>query len=81
MPELNYKKLDWVVVGLFLLLVVFGWMNIYSSSVSEAGFQLSFKEKYVMDLIWVFSSMVLGFLIIFVIPSHLYPTIAWPFLM
>ena len=79
MQDVNYRKIDWVILGIWLGLMLFGWMNIYSSSVSEAGFQLSFKEKYVMDLIWVFSSMVLGFLIIFVIPSHLYPTIAWPF--
>lgn len=51
MPELNYKKLDWVVVGLYLLLLVFGWMNIFSSSVKETGFLFKLSEKYVMDLI------------------------------
>ena len=38
MPELNYKKLDWVAVTLYLVLIVFGWMNIFSSSVKETGF-------------------------------------------
>ena len=38
MQPVNYRKLDWVVTGLWLALVVFGWMNIYSSSVSEDGF-------------------------------------------
>ena len=79
MPELNYKKLDWVIVGIYLLLVIFGWMNIFSSSVSEDGFTFSLKEKYVMDLIWVGSALVIGILILFVIPSKVYPAISWPF--
>ena len=79
MPELNYKKLDWVIIGIYLLLVVFGWLNIFSSSVSEDGFTFSLKEKYVMDLIWVGSALVIGILILFVIPSKVYPAISWPF--
>ena len=79
MPELDYRKLDWLVIGIYLLLVVFGWMNIFSSSVSEDGFTFSLKEKYVMDLIWVGSALVLGILILFVIPSRVYPAISWPF--
>ena len=79
MPELDYRKLDWVIIGIYLLLVVFGWMNIFSSSVSEDGFTFSLKEKYVMDLIWVGSAIVLGILILFVIPSKVYPAISWPF--
>ena len=79
MEQVNYKKLDWVIAGLWLVLVVFGWMNVFSSSVSEAGFQFSFKEKYIMDLVWIFSALAIGILILFVIPSKIYPTIAWPF--
>ena len=79
MPELNYKKLDWVITGLYLLLVVFGWMNIFSSSVSEDGFVFSFKEKYVMDLVWIASALAIAVLILFVIPSRVYPAISWPF--
>ena len=79
MEDTSYKKIDWVITGIWLLLVIFGWMNIYASSVSEEGFVFSLKEKYVMDLIWVATALTLGFLILFVIPSSLYPTIAWPF--
>ena len=74
-----YRKLDWVVIGIWLVLMAFGWMNIYSSSVSEDGFVFSLKAKYVMDLIWMASALVLAFLIIVVIPSKLYPAIARPF--
>lgn len=79
MADLNYKKLDWVVVVFYLLLVVFGWMNIFSSSVGEAGFRFSLAEKYIMDLIWVASALMLAILILFVIPSKVYPAVSWPF--
>ncbi len=78
MENINYRKLDWVVIGLYLLLVVFGWMNIYSSSASDEGFILSLKQKYVMDMIWVASALVIGGLILFVIPHKVYSAIAWP---
>ena len=79
MTELNYRKLDGWIVGLYLLLVAFGWMNIFSASVSEAGFQLSLKEKYVMDLIWIASALVIALVILLVIPVRVYPAIAGPF--
>ena len=79
MPELNLKKLDWVIIGLYLGLVIFGWMNVFSSSVAEEGFVFSFKQKYVMDLVWIGSAMALAVLILFVIPSQVYQAIDWPF--
>ena len=79
MPELNARKLDWVITGIYLALIAFGWMNIYSSSVSEEGFVFSFKEKYVMDLVWMVSALALAVLILFVIPSKVYPAVSWPF--
>ena len=79
MPELDAKKLDWVIMGLYLALIAFGWMNVFSSSVSEEGFIFSFKQKYVMDLVWMVSALALAVLILFVIPSKVYPAISWPF--
>lgn len=79
MPELNLKKLDWLVIGLYLGLVIFGWMNVFSSSVAEEGFVFNFSQKYVMDLIWIGSAMALAVLILFVIPSQVYQAIDWPF--
>ena len=78
MAGVNYKKIDWVIVGLYLALIVFGWMNIYSSSVGEEGFVFSFKQKYVMDLVWMATALVIGALILFAIPAKLYPAVAWP---
>ncbi len=79
MPAVNYKKLDWVIVGLYFALILFGWMNIYSSSVGEEGFIFSFKQKYIMDLLWMGTALALAAVILFVLPATLYPAAAWPF--
>ena len=79
MAEFNYKKLDWVIVGIWFALMVFGWMNIYSSSVGEEGFVFSFKQKYVMDLVWMATAMAIAGVILFVLPAKVYPGIAFPF--
>ena len=78
MAELKYKKIDWVIVGLYLALILFGWMNIYSSSVGEEGFVFSFKQKYIMDLVWMATALFIGSLILFLVPPKIYPAVAWP---
>ena len=78
MPALNYRKLDWVIVGIWFALMVFGWMNIYSSSVGEEGFVFSFKQKYVMDLVWMATAMAIAGVILFVLPAKVYPASPFP---
>lgn len=80
MKTVPYRKLDWVLVGVYLLLVVFGWMNVYSSSSSsdeEAVFSIT--AKYGMHLLWIIASFAMAFTIIRFIPVKTYPAISWPF--
>ena len=78
MGQSLYHKLDWVTIGLYLALVIFGWMNVFSSSVSEDGFIFNYHEKYIMDLIWIGSAMLIAFVIIRFIPPKVYSAISWP---
>lgn len=79
MQPATYRKLDWVLIGTYLFLVLFGWMNIYSSSSMDSGSLLDFKTKYGMHLIWIASSFLIATLIITVISPKLYSSISWPF--
>jgi rod shape determining protein RodA len=57
-------KIDWLSIIIFLLLVVFGWMNIYSASVSGEGsgfFDLN--HIYGKQALWISLSFVLIILI------------------
>ncbi|TQD38875.1 rod shape-determining protein RodA [Haloflavibacter putidus] len=53
-------KFDWITILLFLILVVFGWLNIYSTSYTEAAtgiFDLS--HTFGRQALWIVLSLVL----------------------
>ncbi len=52
--------IDWITVLLFLLLVSFGWMNIYSASYGEETFSLlDFSKVYIKQGYWILLSIAL----------------------
>lgn len=72
------ENTDWLSVILYFMLVVFGWMNIYSVNYVEAdGFVFSIRNRYTMQLIWIMVSIVLA-IIIFLIDSRFYSFVAYP---
>lgn len=48
------RQLDWFTVGLFLVMVVLGWLNIYSASYSESNPSIfDTSQEYGKQLIWI----------------------------
>ena len=78
MSGIEYRKLDWILISLYLALVVFGWMNIYSSSYQDDVSFFSLSTKYGMHLIWIATAFFLAAIILFSIPSNIYTSIALP---
>lgn len=73
---------DWITVLFYLLLVVFGWMNIYSVNYVEAeGFDFQVtgvgSNRYSIQLMWIGISLIVA-IIIFLIDSRFYNFIAYP---
>lgn len=57
--------IDWPLVILYLVLVILGWINIYSASITEQHHEiLDFSTKYGKQLLWIGLSI---FLIIFIL--------------
>ena len=53
-----FKNIDWVLVGLYLLLVTMGWLNIYASVYNDEHQSITdFSQKYGKQLIWIASSI------------------------
>ena len=74
----NTQSLDWVSIVLYLLLVGFGWVNIYAANTEADSpvFWIANKE-YVKQLIWIgFSFMTVGILLL--IDSKFYVEFAYP---
>jgi rod shape determining protein RodA len=72
------QSIDWLAVVLYLVLVTFGWLNIFAVNFSSADgsfFQLT--HRYTMQLAWIGISLVVV-LVIFVLDSRFYSFVAYP---
>jgi len=54
------EEIDWTTVGLYLLLVIFGWMNIFASSYNEQFTSIfNIKQNYGDQLLWILVSFLM----------------------
>lgn len=60
------NNLDWISVILYLVLVILGWLNIYSSSLalSDSNFVFDFSQPYGKQLLYLFLTIPLVFIIL-----------------
>ncbi len=67
MPNRNYNRsIDWVTVGLYSLLVLFGWLNIYAANFNpENPVFFDTGKEYFKQLVWIgFSLLFVGMILI-----------------
>jgi rod shape determining protein RodA len=58
-------NLDWISILLWLVIMVFGWMNIYSANIMEAdGSMFDLSQRFGKQLIWIIASLVLAMLLL-----------------
>jgi rod shape determining protein RodA len=58
-------NLDWITILLWLVMMVFGWMNIYSANIMEAdGGIFDLSLRFGKQLIWIGASVVLAMLLL-----------------
>ncbi len=58
-------NLDWVSILLWLIMIGFGWMNIYSANVMEAdGGVFDLSQRFGKQLIWIGASLLLAMLML-----------------
>ncbi|MBN2484990.1 MAG: rod shape-determining protein RodA [Bacteroidales bacterium] len=69
---------DWLAIFLFLVLIVFGWLNIYSVNYNESSTTFfTTSNRPAMQLAWIGISLVLA-LLIFVTDSRFFSFTAYP---
>ena len=62
-------KIDWVTVGLWAFLMLFGWANIYSATYSEGTAALfNFDTFHGKQLIWIGAAALIALLVMFTEP-------------
>jgi rod shape determining protein RodA len=72
------QNIDWVMVGLFLLLVIAGWMNIYAAVYNEEhNSLLDFSQNYGKQAIWIAGALLLA-LMILITDGKFYAAFSYP---
>lgn len=75
-----YKKIDWIMVVCYLLLILFGWINIYASSYEvESASIFSLGQRSGMQMLWIGVSFIAIAIIMFVINPRFYFSFTWWF--
>ncbi|RCS27914.1 rod shape-determining protein RodA [Polaribacter sp. WD7] len=61
-----FVGIDWILIILFIILVCFGWMNIYAASKADEDFQLlNFSTKYGKQAVFIFLTVPLIVTVLF----------------
>lgn len=59
-----YGKIDWLAVWLYIILVLMGWVSIYSSVYDETHSSiLDISQRYGKQMIWIIAAAVVAFII------------------
>ncbi len=62
-----WKNMDWLTVFLFLFLVLYGWLSIYSASGSNESHSIfDFSQRYGKQLLWIGMALFLAFTILLI---------------
>ena len=61
-----FYGIDWILVILYIVLVCFGWMNIYAATITDTNLDvLDFSTKYGKQLLWIILCIPLIIFILF----------------
>jgi len=73
------STIDWKLILIYLLLILVGWANIYSSVQStESTALLDFSNRSGKQFIWILASIGLAIIILFIINPRAYEGLAMP---
>lgn len=62
-----FSNIDWLTVLIYALLVLFGWVNIYSSVFDEAHQSIfDVSQRYGKQMLWIAAAAFLGFLLLLI---------------
>lgn len=76
----SYNKINWVLIVCYVLLAIFGWINIYASTYTEESASIfSLSNKGGMQLLWIGAGAVTAIFILFIFSPKIYSAFSIPF--
>lgn len=72
-----FANIDWTIVGVYLLMLLFGWLNIYAANIDGSSLDIfSLSNEPGKQLFWISSSFV-WILLILIMDGKFYPTFSY----
>jgi rod shape determining protein RodA len=73
-----FANIDWMLVALYVVLVLLGWINIYAAVYNDEHQSIfDTTQRYGAQVIWIGVSIFIG-LLIMLVDGKFYSTFAWP---
>lgn len=73
-----FENIDWLLVGLYMILVLMGWVNIYAAVYNEEHKNIfDMTQSYGRQMLWIGTSLLIG-LSILVIEGKFYAAFSFP---
>ncbi|MFT7589239.1 MAG: rod shape determining protein RodA, partial [Limisphaerales bacterium] len=82
MPGINrnrsvWQNLDWITFGLYVGILLFGWLIVYAVQYNPNGSALiGFEGIHGRQLLWIVISLVIGFTLL-IFEAEFFPSFAW----
>ena len=74
------QSVDWALIGVYVLLVLIGWLNIYAAThTSEAGSLIAWSSRAGKQFVWMLTAFGLAAFTLFVLPPKLWEAVCIPF--
>ena len=74
------QSVDWALIGVYVLLVLIGWVNIYAAVHSENPVSIfDWSSRAGKQFVWILTSFSLASIILFVLPARLWESVCIPF--
>ena len=68
--NVSWADLDWILIGIYILLVLFGWINIYAAVYNQDHSSIfDMSQRYGKQLLWIAASFFLILLIFIIDPK------------
>lgn len=73
-----FEGIDWVLVGIYLALVIMGWLNIYAAVYNEEHNSIfDLTQNYGKQMIWIIAAFVIAFFIL-AVDGNFFTIFAYP---
>ena len=72
------RDIDWITIGLYVVLVLMGWLNIYAAVYNEEHASIfDFSQRYGKQMVWIIAAVLIAF-VICILDTRFYTSFAYP---